>query len=188
MSQQIDKFSMHDTIKAEEISLADLFGPKFLFTVPIFQRPFSWTVENFDILFEDIVGAQDNSSGQQQYFLGSILLQESADNSYYLVDGQQRMTSIAILLASIRDKTTNPILRDSIKSYLYQQKDEFKNIPEKMRITPWEELKDLFREYVYEVSGTQRFVEDFATKIKYTGPRRSKISFVRSNPNILQKG
>src|SRR5207245_11356996 len=113
----------------------------FMFTVPIFQRPFSWTVENFDILFEDIVGANDNSSGQQQYFLGSVLLQEFNENSYYLVDGQQRMTSIAVLLASIRDKTANPVLRESIRSYLYQQKDEFKNIPEKMRITPWDDLK-----------------------------------------------
>lgn len=176
---------MSERIEAKEIALADLFGPKFMFTIPVYQRPLSWTVENFDILFEDIAGAKDNDLGQ--YFLGSILLQEFSKDSYYLVDGQQRLSSVAILLAVIRDNSQNTTLRDKVKSYLYQEKDVFKEIPEVMRITPWEDLKDLFRNYVYELDGTKKFLGDFGTKIKYSDQEDPKYHLFEAITTFKKK-
>ena len=160
------------SIEAKEIPLASLLGPDFFFNIPVYQRPFSWTKDHFDQLFEDISNAMTNAL--DQYFLGSTVLQQVEKNTYDLVDGQQRLTAISILLAVIRDITSNEDLRKKIQSYLYQEEDKWKEIPEKMRITPWEELKSLFKEYIYKIGGTEQFLSDFGTKIKYADQEDSR--------------
>lgn len=133
---------MVNEIEAKEVSVGKLFSPDFIFAIPIYQRPLSWNKDNFDQLFEDIYDAV--ISEEKQYFLGSIILQEcEADkNKYYIVDGQQRISTLAILMAVIRDHTKNENLRKKLASYLYQEEDEFKGIPEERRIMPWEDLKN----------------------------------------------
>ncbi len=152
---------MVNEIEAKEVSVGKLFSPDFIFTIPIYQRPLSWDKENFDQLFEDIYDAMTNK--ETQYFLGSIILQEcEADkNKYYIVDGQQRISTLAILMAVIRDYTKNENLRKKLASYLYQEEDEFKGIPEERRIMPWEDLEKLFNETVYKVGGTNIFIQSF---------------------------
>jgi hypothetical protein len=105
-------------------------------------------------------------SGLEQYFLGSILLQQAGKSFYDVVDGQQRITAMVIMLAVIRDMTNNIDLKEKITSYIYQGEDKWKDIPEVMRITPWEELRDIFKEYIYKIGGTKQFLTDFGTKIK----------------------
>jgi uncharacterized protein with ParB-like and HNH nuclease domain len=160
---------MATEIKAEEVTIGKLYSPDFMFEIPIFQRPLSWEKDNFDQLFEDIFEAMNND--EKQYFLGSIILQEheKEKNKYSLVDGQQRISALAILMAVIRDSsTTSQKLRQKLTSYLYQEEDEYKGIPAEMRIIPWEELKDMFKKYIYEPGGTHKFLDDFENNlIKY---------------------
>jgi len=146
-------------IEAKETPLATLFSEAFIFRIPIFQRPLSWKEDNFEQLIEDI---KDSMNLEEGHFLGSIILQQKKQrNLYDLIDGQQRMAALTILLAVVRDISKNPELRESIQTYIYQKKDPYKGLPETMRVTPWEDLKDMFRRYVYTPSGTQKFLEDF---------------------------
>jgi uncharacterized protein with ParB-like and HNH nuclease domain len=145
-------------IEAKEVPLATLFSEEFIFEIPIFQRPLSWDKDNFEQLIEDV---KDSMSLEEGHFLGSIILQHKQENLYDLIDGQQRMAALTILFAVVRDITKNPELRDNIQSYIYQKKDPYKGLPEAMRVTPWEDLKDMFRQYVYTPGGTQKFLEDF---------------------------
>jgi len=146
-------------IEAKEESLSNLFSEAFIFQIPIFQRPLSWNEDNFEQLIEDI---KDSMSLEEEHFLGSIILQQhKQENLYDLIDGQQRMTALTILFAVVRDITKNTELRDNIQNYIYQKKDPYKGLPEAMRVTPWEDLKDMFRQYVYTLGGTQKFLEDF---------------------------
>jgi hypothetical protein len=159
-----EKIEVSEKIKAEEISLGGLFSENFIFNIPIYQRPFSWTVDNFDDLFEDILSAME--ANLEQCFLGPILLQQIGKNCYDVVDGQQRITAITILLAIIRDNTTDAKLKNKINSYLYQEEDRWKEIPAVMRMTPWSELKALFEEYIYKTDGTKRFIANFGNQVK----------------------
>ena len=90
-------------IEAKEVTVGKLFSPDFIFEIPIYQRPLSWARDNFDLLFEDIYDALTNK--ENQYFLGSIILQEHENkkNRYDIVDGQQRLSALAILMAVIRE-------------------------------------------------------------------------------------
>jgi hypothetical protein len=156
---------MSGKIEAKEIMVGNLFSENFMFKIPIYQRPFSWNSDHFHDLFDDISGSME--TGHEQYFLGSILLQRTGKNYYDLVDGQQRITALTILLSVIKDTTSNKNLSNKIMSYIYQEQDSFKEIPDVMRITPWDELKDLFKNYIYQMDGTKNFVVDFDEKIKY---------------------
>jgi len=156
--------NMETKIEAKEVKVGDIFSPSFMFKITIYQRNFSWSYDDFDVLFEDIAESMD--SGQKQYFLGSILLQEtSLAHLYELVDGQQRLTCLAILFAVIRDSIKNEDLTNQIQEYLYQSEDPLKGIPAVMRISPWKDLSKLFQKYVYNINGTETFIEDFNKKI-----------------------
>jgi uncharacterized protein with ParB-like and HNH nuclease domain len=145
-------------IKAEEKPLSNLFSEHYVFEIPIFQRPLIWNRENFEQLVEDI---KDSMGLKEGHFLGSIILQHKGGNLYDLIDGQQRMASLTILLAVIRDIAKKTNLEESIQRYIYQREDHYKGLPEAMRVMPWEDLKDIFRQYVYTKGGTQKFLEDF---------------------------
>jgi hypothetical protein len=155
---------MPGTIEAKEAPLGRLYSPDFLFLVPDYQRPLSWARENFQRLFDDILGAL--TAREEQYFLGSIILKANDANlkQYEVVDGQQRITALAILLAAIRDFATNPSLRDIAALCLYQKEDPYRKIPESMRIQPWRTLEDTFRRYIYAQGGTTRFAEEYERK------------------------
>lgn len=159
---------MSGEIEAKEVTVAKLFSPDFMFEIPLYQRPLTWEKDHFVQLFEDVLDSMNTH--QKQYFLGSVILRENKGekSKYELIDGQQRITSLAILLAVIRDLTDMEDLRAKLKQYLYQEEDKYKEIPAEMRIIPWQDLKEMFKSYVYEVKGTKRFVDDFENnRIRY---------------------
>ncbi len=179
---------MSTEIEAKEITIVKLFSSDFMFKIPIYQRPLSWEGDNFEQLFEDIFDAMDNK--EAQYFLGSIVLQEHEHerNEYYIVDGQQRISALAILMAVIRDFTDISSLNQSLASCLYQAEDKYKKIPAEWRITPWEDLKEKFKKYIYEPGGTQKFMDDFNNKlIKYRNTQDPQYHLYEAISVFIQK-
>lgn len=166
---------MATEIEAKEVKVKELFNTEFMFKIPIYQRPLSWDKDNFDQLFEDIYDAIN--SNEEQYFLGSIILQEleNEENKYHLVDGQQRISALAILMAVIRDFTNIPDLKESLNSSLYQREDKYKRIPAEMRIIPWDDLSVMFQQYIYKPDGTSDFLKRFNQGlIKYKDTQASE--------------
>lgn len=88
------------TAKDERMSSITEGSDVFL-NVPRYQRGYAWTRDNVDDLLNDIY---DVPSGQ--FFIGTVILHslKNSNDTYNLIDGQQRMTTCTILLASIRDK------------------------------------------------------------------------------------
>jgi hypothetical protein len=74
-----------------------------LLTVPRFQRGYSWTEQHVSEYWSDIARARSTDVG---YFMGTIVLAEDLDTPgrMLIVDGQQRITTTAILLIAIRDR------------------------------------------------------------------------------------
>lgn len=89
------------SIKSEEKSLGSILADKRPLRVPTYQRNFSWAKPQIDDLWDDIQSIlYDN---QDNYFLGSMVFIQRADNSLDVVDGQQRLATVSLLLAAIRD-------------------------------------------------------------------------------------
>ena len=101
-------------LEAREVPLNKVFCGDYDFHIPEYQRPYAWQVEQAGQLLEDLVEAMDRG-GDEPYFLGSIVLVKSPNAARAeVIDGQQRLTTLTILLAVLRDSTTNPELAKQI--------------------------------------------------------------------------
>lgn len=69
------------------------------YRIPRFQRPYSWTRENIQDFWDDIVKDRPTD-----YFIGSMVVFKEGSQRYGVVDGQQRLTTITILLCVLRNK------------------------------------------------------------------------------------
>jgi len=80
-------------------TLSEVLRGSFL-RIPRFQRPYSWDKENLTDFWLDLV-----ERSVEDYFMGSMVIYRDGKepNLYYVVDGQQRLTTITITLAAIRD-------------------------------------------------------------------------------------
>ena len=72
-------------------------GHKIQFVIPVYQRNYDWLIDNCDQLFSDLVKL--SRSNRRSHFFGSIVT-SAADSSYnrLVIDGQQRLTTISLLL------------------------------------------------------------------------------------------
>lgn len=69
------------------------------YRIPRFQRPYSWTSENIQDFWDDV--ARDRPT---DYFIGSMVAFKEGNQRYGVVDGQQRLATITILLAVLRNR------------------------------------------------------------------------------------
>lgn len=84
-------------IESEDIDLETLLSSSY-FSIPRFQRPYSWTDENIQDLWDDVVTA-----GGDDYFIGSMVVYKRGKQSFGVVDGQQRLTTLTVFLCILRD-------------------------------------------------------------------------------------
>ena len=85
-------------------TISDLFSVKKKYVVPRFQREYSWTKEKVSELWDDIVSnismCENSEFKHEEYFIGSlVLVGDDKSISMQIVDGQQRLTTLTILLS-----------------------------------------------------------------------------------------
>ena len=114
-------------INAKEHALSHVFCDDFSFRVPDYQRPYAWTEKETEDLLEDIRSEIDSEPRRGEdgpsYFLGSIVLMKEAEKNPTsdIVDGQQRLTTLTILLSVLRDLLSDEDDeddKDSIDQYI----------------------------------------------------------------------
>ncbi|ELY6275312.1 DUF262 domain-containing protein [Cronobacter muytjensii] len=84
-------------IEANDKEIQDIFSSGY-FKIPRFQRPYSWEKDEVENFWEDITKNKD-----ENYFIGSMVVFQSNKPYFGIVDGQQRLTTITIILSVIRD-------------------------------------------------------------------------------------
>src|SRR4030042_5126815 len=85
-------------VKAIDKQIHEIFTSYF-YLIPRFQRPYSWDDDNIIEFWEDIIV---DTHPEEDYFIGAIVVYEN--NGFKgIVDGQQRLTTIIILLCALRD-------------------------------------------------------------------------------------
>ena len=109
-------------MKATEANLLGFLRKSPQFIIPIYQRTYSWTEPQCQQLWDDIIraGKDDGISG---HFIGSIvyiergLYQVSSQTPLLVIDGQQRLTTISLILEALarhlETRTETPILPKS---------------------------------------------------------------------------
>lgn len=98
---------MEDVFKPSSLTVKQLFGnTDSLYQIPRYQRPYSWSNEQLEKLWDDLIEARES---ELNYFLGSVITARPVERGNYIdiVDGQQRLTTLMILFCVCRDLYPN---------------------------------------------------------------------------------
>lgn len=154
-------------IKSEKILVKDVFSNMW-FRIPEYQRPYIWSRDEVNDLLDDLTFAYQEKS-DQEYFLGSFVFQsKKADQSQGqefdendLLDGQQRMTTLLMLFACIRDLTEDADAKADCQDCIYQKGSQYKKVPERNRLVfaIREEVQRFVDTYIKTQGGTKKDVE-----------------------------
>lgn len=157
-------------IESQKVTIQQVFKD-FWFRIPEYQRSYVWHKDNINELLEDISYAAENNP-QSEYFLGSLVLQKRVVtdsisgnqinyNEYDLLDGQQRLTTILLILAVIRDIANKDSLAKTCEKFIYQQEDEFQQIPERLRMVYKirDKVESFVQKHIKELNGTNLTAE-----------------------------
>lgn len=79
--------------------------------MPPYQRSYSWEQAEAEALLTDLRDASDN---EENHFIGAIVLVRESSGRYLIVDGQQRLTTLTILLAVLRDMETDEARKNAL--------------------------------------------------------------------------
>lgn len=86
-----------DIFKPDNLTISDIFSFTGIYTIPNYQRQYTWDDENLEELWTDLY--ESFTSGNDKcYFLGSIVVVDRKNGEHELVDGQQRITTLMIML------------------------------------------------------------------------------------------
>lgn len=107
-------------LDAGEYPLAKIFSSDFDFVIPDYQRPYAWGTEQALQLLDDLEGSLERDT-DEPYFLGSIVLVKAAGEARAeVIDGQQRLTTLCILFAILRDLAENPKLASELHEFVVE--------------------------------------------------------------------
>ncbi|MCM3701910.1 DUF262 domain-containing protein [Paenibacillus macerans] len=146
------------TIHAAEYPIEKVLSDDYVFTIPKYQRPYSWNTEQAGLLYDDLLLTVQQSSGSvdvlNPYFLGSIVLIKGDNPEAEVVDGQQRLTTLTILLAVLREMVPSDVAVNFI-AFLYEKGNMLKGTQDRYRLTLRERDADFFKTYIQKEKGIE---------------------------------
>lgn len=141
---------MSKKISGAEYPLSKIFSSDFEYVIPSYQRPYAWTPDQAGELFDDLI-AFFQAEQEEGYFLGSIVLIKSEDSAYaQVIDGQQRLTTLTILLAAMACANDGED-RDELRPYILEPGKKMEGILPKPRLALRERDKGFFAKYVQDL-------------------------------------
>jgi hypothetical protein len=155
---------MPKALEAHEVLVRDLFSNKYRFTIPAYQRPYSWLPEHAGQLFDDIrepALTGGDFANLKPYFIGSmVLVKQTDDPPSDVIDGQQRLTTLTILLSVLRHvssvrgiQTQGQELAPSLNQFIYEAGNVAAGIPASHRLTIREPDQHFFFHYIQQPGG-----------------------------------
>jgi len=112
-------------LKPDKKTVSELFPLELDITyeVPVYQRNYSWKEENIETLIQDIL------EEPQGYYLGNIIVTEYSDKENYfdIVDGQQRVTTIALILLATFENLSESLKSRKLNEQLIEESSAIKS-------------------------------------------------------------
>ena len=141
---------MSKKITGAEYPLMKIFSSDFAYFIPSYQRPYAWTEEEAGILFDDLYDFY-KTVVDDNYFLGSIVLIKEEDKPRSdVIDGQQRLTTLTILLAALTSYFDGD-LRNDYLDYLKEPGRISQGIPYRPRLCLRLKDQPFFEKYIQDV-------------------------------------
>jgi hypothetical protein len=86
--------------KTENNTFRKLIGNGLTYRIPRFQRDYSWTDDEWEDLWLDLLGTLQ-PGGEAAHYMGYLVLQSADDKTFEVIDGQQRLTTVSIIVLAV---------------------------------------------------------------------------------------
>jgi uncharacterized protein with ParB-like and HNH nuclease domain len=184
-------------MEAAPVHIVQYFDGSKQGVIPLFQRPYSWDSDNWQTLWEDVM-AQYDEREPSSHFMGALVTVPVKSvpvgvTKHLVIDGQQRLTTLSIFLAAIRDKaagagdnSTEGIIGDLLVNRHYKNPDDLKLVPTQADRAAYNALihqKDLTNHEESRIIQAYRF---FLKKLDGTDDENIPISPVKTLQTIQQ--
>lgn len=166
-------------LTAHEHPLYKVFSSDFDFSVPDYQRPYRWGTEQALQLLEDLEESFDRDPNEP-YFLGSLVLVQQDERSFDVIDGQQRLTTLTILFAVLRELTNGDLSAD-LSALIFEKGNALSGVQAKPRLRLREQDASFFRKNVQEPGQLEALFEMSDHHIKPESQRA-----IRDNAKALR--
>ena len=130
------------TIHAKENAIKEVFSDLHAFRIPPYQRPYSWGTDQASALINDLLVAANGFSPKNvkslptPYFLGSIvLIKDEKSPDADVIDGQQRLTTIALLLSALRVTFADSKDQRTFGELLFEEGNSLVGTKDRCRLT-----------------------------------------------------
>jgi uncharacterized protein with ParB-like and HNH nuclease domain len=135
-------------MKADEPNIGTVLTEQICYEIPPYQRPDSWNTENVQQLLEDLWEAY--SANDPEYFIGSLItIEMQKDLRYEVVDGQQRLTTLNLIFARLRDHVVEAGAKATLEKRILPR-NELSGEVETPRLLLRKKDQSFFRQYVLE--------------------------------------
>jgi len=135
-------------LKAEERTISKILTEQICYEIPPYQRPYSWGKENVQELLEDLWEAY--TENDNEYFIGSLItIERERDRRYDVVDGQQRLTTLNLIFACLRDNISDDAAREELGKRILPR-NVLTGEAETPRLVLRKKDQDFFRKYILE--------------------------------------
>jgi hypothetical protein len=136
-------------LTAHEFPIHKILSSDYEFSIPEYQRPYSWRPPQALQLLADLSDVLERGASDEPYFLGSLVLVKSDSSPRAeVIDGQQRLTTLTLLLAVLRHHTADPALGSSFDRLIFEPGEPLLDRLPKPRLTLRARDNDFFRRFV----------------------------------------
>lgn len=88
-----------NSLGARVVAYQELVGNGRLYSVPPYQRSYSWTEAEWDDLWREIVALRPTSDAR--HYLGALVVEPRSDREWWVIDGQQRLATLTVLVLAV---------------------------------------------------------------------------------------
>ena len=153
---------------SDKYLLEIMSAPNRRFIIPVFQRNYDWKKPNCEQLYNDLIDVAIN--GKQTHFFGSIVSYALKRDEIVLIDGQQRITTVSLILIAIVNAIksgdvvpNDPVLAEQILgSYI---EDRYHKGERKVRLKPFRDDCDAFDNLIYKPES--EYIADSKVTLNY---------------------
>lgn len=129
-----------------------LDGSQKRFIIPVYQRNYDWKKENCKQLFDDLVNVEKD--GKETHFFGSIVSYAHSRDEVVLIDGQQRITTVSLILIAIVNALKKGVMSTKDDTLVFRIEDflvdKYDRTERKVRLKPFRNDRVAFDSLIYK--------------------------------------
>lgn len=134
-------------MEAKECKVQDILTENKKYIIPPYQRPYSWSADNAEQLINDIY--QSYLSDENEYFIGSMICINKGYNTFEVVDGQQRLTTLSLIVSELKKLIDFQGVKDDLQKRILPI-DVYSDETDEPRLVVRSKEHDLYKFYILQ--------------------------------------